>query len=350
MFLSDNTAPACPEIFTFLQQQIQGTLDLPYGDDVYTKMLNETLSAIFNTEVWVFPVLTGTAANCLGLGQLCGSHQSIICHESSHLAVSEGTAPQLFTGGARLHYSGGEIDRISPLMLAQQLEAIQWNDIHGVPPATLAITQATELGRTYSLEDMQLFGDLCKEYGLNYFVDGARFANALAAHNCHPAELSWRKGVTAMTLGASKNGAFNVEALVIFDPQYAKGLMAKAKRSGHLASKMRFLSAQLISYFSDDLWLKNARHANDMAFLCDQLLKQRDMNAKFSAQTNQLFLPLSELQFQRAQDVGFEMYHWPLEDQGIVRDYYRFVTNWSTPPEQITAFVESLNIPVNEQA
>ncbi|WP_271274408.1 threonine aldolase family protein [Aliamphritea hakodatensis] len=348
MFLSDNTAPACPEIFAFLQQHIQGTTDLPYGDDFYTQQLNEFLSVIFDTDVWVMPVLTGTAANCLALGQLCNNYQSIICHESSHLAISESTAPVFFTGGARLQYCGGEIDKITPQQLAQQLEATHWNDIHGSPPATLAITQATELGRTYSPEDMQIFGDLCKQYGLNYFVDGARFANAVAARQCHPAELSWRAGVTAMTLGASKNGAFNVEALVIFDPQYAKGIMARAKRSGHLASKMRFLSAQLHTYFSNDLWLNNARHANQMAALCDRLLKQHSIETRFSAHTNQLFIRLTESQYHSSRDAGYEMYHWPLEDQGILKDYYRLVTHWSTSAEQIAGFADAIGIKVTK--
>ncbi len=345
MFISDNTAPACPEIFTFLEQQLQNNLELPYGEDAHSKQLNDTVSAIFDTQVWVLPVLTGTAANCLGLGQLCHNYQSIICHPDSHIAISEGTAPQLFTGGAGLQFCAGEIDRIVPQTLAKQLEATVWDDVHGIPPAVLAITQATELGRTYSPDEMQTFGDICQQYGLHYFVDGARFANALAAHNCHPGDLSWRKGVTAMTLGASKNGAFNVEALVVFDQKYAQGLIARAKRSGHLASKMRFLSAQLTRYFSDDLWLKNARHANQMSLLCDQLLQQDcGIHAKFAAHTNQLFLPLSAHQYELAKSNGFDMYYWPLKEAQGMQDYYRFVTNWSTTPAQIRAFTQLLSV------
>ena len=147
MFLSDNTAPASPEIWQYVEQHAQNGYDLPYGDDVLTAKLNDSVSNIFGQQVYVFPVLTGTAANCLALGQMCHARQSVICHPNSHLAVSESTAPQLFTGGARLSGVGEDLDNIGTSLLKEYLQSVDTNDIHSPPPAALAITQATEFGR-----------------------------------------------------------------------------------------------------------------------------------------------------------------------------------------------------------
>ena len=335
MFVSDNTTAVCPEIFDFLAQELQGSLDLPYGDDYYSQRLNEQVSEIFATECTVVPLVTGTAANCIGLAQLCRDYQRIICHPDSHLAVSESNAPQFFSGGGGLIHCAGKPDKICAEELQTLLTEMPEDDIHSAPPAVTAITQATESGSIYTQDEMQVIGDICRQHQLHYFVDGARFANAVSALNCHPADISWRRGVTAMTLGAGKNGAFNVEALVVFEPEMARGLMARVKRSGHLTSKMRFLSAQLMRYFDNNLWLKNAGQANAMAALCADLLAEKQIEIRWPAETNQLFIALSANQFATARDAGFGMYHWPLQYQDELRDYYRLVTNWSTTETQI---------------
>jgi threonine aldolase len=341
MFLSDNTAPASLEIWRYVEQYAQSGYDLPYGDDALTAKLNDCVSAIFDRQVSVFPVLTGTAANCLALGQMCHGRQSIICHPNSHLAVSESTAPQLFTGGARLTTLGDDLDRIEPLLLDKYLHSIDIKDIHSPPPAVLAITQATEFGRSYSAEQTLQLGEICKNHQLKYFVDGARFANAVAYSGADPAKLSCKSGVDAMTFGASKNGTFGVEALVVFDLDLGINIRAHAKQTGHLASKMRFLSAQLLGYFENDLWLKNAAHANAMAGLVADKMAEKGLGTcLFPAQTNQLFISISELQWQNAKAQGYELYYWPVAGQ----DYYRLVTSWATKEADVAGFIAAIEI------
>lgn len=340
MFLSDNTAPASPDIWRYVEQHAQHSYDLPYGDDDLTAQLNDCVSAIFDRQVSVFPVLTGTAANCLALGQMCHARQSIICHYDSHLAVSESSAPQLFTGGARLATIGKDLDKIAADVLEEYLQGIDITDIHSTPPAALAITQASEYGRCYSQQQMRELGDICRRHQLKYFVDGARFANAVASLGCHPADLSWRAGVDAMTFGASKNGTFGAEALVVFDPALASGIRAHAKQTGHLASKMRFLSAQLLGYFTDQLWLKNAEHANQMAAsVAEQLTTKGLADCYFPTQTNQLFIQLSHQQWLQAKEQGYALYHWPIEGH----DCYRLVTSWATRPQDIAGFIKAIS-------
>lgn len=340
MFLSDNTAPASPEIWRYVEQYAQGGYDLPYGDDALTAQLNDCVSAIFDQQVFVFPVLTGTAANCLALGQMCHGRQSIICHSNSHLAVSESTAPQLFTGGARLATLGEGLDRIEANVLDRHLHTIDKNDIHSPPPAALAITQATEFGSIYTRAQTLELGELCKQHQLQYFIDGARFANAVAYSGDHPAELSCKSAVDAMTFGASKNGTFGVEALVVFDPDLGVNIRAHAKQTGHLASKMRFLSAQLLGYFENDLWLKNAAHANAMAMqVADKMTAKGLGSCLLPAQTNQLFVSISEQQWNNAKAQGYDLYHWPIEGQ----DYYRLVTSWATKEADVAGFIAAIS-------
>jgi threonine aldolase len=341
MFLSDNTAPASPEIWQYVQQHAQNGYDLPYGDDALTAKLNDCVSTLFGQQAYVFPVLTGTAANCLALGQMCHGRQSIICHPNSHLAVSESTAPQLFTGGARLSTVGADLDNISASRLKEYLQGVDINDIHSPPPAALAITQATEFGRCYSIEQMNELGKICQQHNLKYFVDGARFANAVAHFDCHPADLSCRAGVDAMTFGASKNGTFGAEALVVFNPLLASGIRAHAKQTGHLASKMRFLSAQLLGYFDNNLWLDNARHANNMAALVAKNIAEKDLGScYFAAQTNQLFIAITSEQYNSAKAQGYDLYHWPVEGQ----DCYRLVTSWVTKEQDVAGFIAAISL------
>lgn len=341
MFLSDNTAPASPEIWQYVERHAQNNYDLPYGDDALTAKLNDCVSSIFDRQVFVFPVLTGTAANCLALGQMCHARQSIICHPDSHLAVSESTAPQLFTGGARLVPVSTDLDSISAKSLENYLAETDSSDIHSPPAAALAITQATEYGRCYSQQEMRALGEVCYRYGLKYFVDGARFANAVAHFDLNPAALSCNSGVDAMTFGASKNGTFGAEALVVFEPSLAAGIRSHAKQTGHLASKMRFLSAQLLGYFENDLWLKNASHSNNMASLAAQKIDQLGLSScYFPVQTNQLFITLTNAQWLAAKAQGYELYHWPVEGQ----DCYRLVTSWATTEQDVMGFIQAISV------
>jgi len=335
MFLSDNTAPASPEILDYLQRELQSKTDTPYGDDQQTGQLNALVGELFETEVWVFPVLSGTAANCLALSALCPSVGAIITHRDSHLCISENTAPHFFTGGAAVHRIGEGPDLISPEELTQYCEATPWGDVHSAMPRVLSLAQASELGRVYSAEHLQELNGICQHYGLTIYVDGARFANAQQSLSCSLADISWKTGVSAVTFGAIKNGTFGAEALVLFKPELFSAVRQKAKQAGHLASKMRYLSAQLIAYFSDELWQRNASAANDATqLLVDAIEQNQHCSLALDAQTNQIFVAMPAELNQHLLQSGFELYPWKVNNT----DAYRLVTNWATTQKDIDGF------------
>ncbi len=340
MFLSDNTAPACPEILSYIQQHLQESTDLPYGGDKLSEQLNECVSNVFEQEVLVFPVLSGTASNCLALAAMCPSTGAVITHRSSHISVDENTAPHFFTGGAALHQIGSGSDTISPEELTRFCEKRPWRDVHSAVPRVLTLTQATELGRVYSTEHLQELGEIASHYNMRVFIDGARFANALVKQKLSPLAAVKPSGVAAMTLGAIKNGTFGAEALVLFDTELFPAVRQKAKQTGHLASKMRYLSAQLLAYFDQNLWLRNAQAANCAAErLCTLLAEHPHCSLAIASETNQIFVDMPESLQLHLEKAGFEIYPWHVEDQAC----YRLVTNWATSDAHIDAFASALS-------
>lgn len=339
MFISDNTAPACSEVFDYLQQHLQTEFDAPYGDDQQTAQLDAAVSEIFGRPVKVFPVLSGTASNCLALSSMCSSVGAIVAHRDSHLSVSENTAPHFFTGGAALHTIGLGPDLIMPEELSAYCEQVSWQDVHSAVPRVLSVTQSSELGRVYSAEHLQELSEITRHYGLSIFLDGARFGNAVAALNCSAASISCDAGVDAMTFGAIKNGTFGAEALVLFNLDLYPAVRQKAKQAGHLASKMRYLSAQLMAYFSDGLWLKNAVNANLQAKAISEMLAQAGFTMDVEQQTNQLFFNIPVELHSHLADHGFDLYPWPVNEKAS----YRLVTNWSTTQKDVDAFGSALS-------
>ncbi|MFK7730696.1 MAG: low specificity L-threonine aldolase [Pseudomonadales bacterium] len=340
MFLSDNTAPASPEILNYIQQHLQESTDLPYGGDRLTEKLNACVSEIFERSVHVFPVLSGTASNCLALAAMCPSTGGAITHRNSHISVDENTAPHFFTGGAALHQIGEGTDTISPEELSRFCAKRPWRDVHSAVPRVLTLTQATELGRVYSTEHLQELGEVANHYNMRVFIDGARFANALVKQNLSPSDAVMPSGVSAMTLGAIKNGTFGAEALVLFDTDLFPAVRQKAKQTGHLASKMRYLSAQLLAYFDQDLWLNNARAANTAAQrLCTLLNASPHCSLTLECETNQIFVSMPDALHKHLENAGFEIYPWHVEDQAC----FRLVTNWATSDAHIEAFADAIN-------
>lgn len=340
MFLSDNTAPASPEILNYIQQHLQNSTDLPYGGDQLADKLNKCVSTVFERELMVFPVLSGTASNCLALSAMCPSTGGVITHRSSHISVDENTAPHFFTGGAALHQIGEGTDTITPEELKRFCAKRPWRDVHSAIPRVLTLTQATELGRVYSVEHLQELGAIANHYQMRVFIDGARFANALVRQNVSPSAAVMPSGVSAMTVGAIKNGTFGAEALVLFDTELFPAVRQKAKQTGHLASKMRYLSAQLLAYFEQDLWLNNARAANSVAEqLCGLLNANPHCALTIESETNQIFVSMPDALHQHLQRAGFDLYPWHVEDQAC----FRLVTNWATGDEHITAFGNALS-------
>ncbi len=261
-FCSDNASGAAPEVLRALEAANDGWA-MPYGNDEATHRLEARVQEIFETQAAVFPVATGTAANVLCLSVMCPPYGAIYCHAGSHINVAECGAPEFYTGGAKLVTLAGAHGKIAPRDLEAAVSGA--GNVHAAQPAAVSLSNASEAGTLYTPGEIGAISEVAKAHGLALHVDGARFANALVGLGCSPAELTWKAGVAALSLGATKNGVLAGEAVVLFEPALAETFGYRRKRGGHLFSKMRFLSAQLEAYFADDLWLRNARHANAMA-------------------------------------------------------------------------------------
>ena len=262
-FGSDNTSGVSPEIMAALETANQGSASA-YGADPWTGRLQDRFAEIFGTDVAVFPVATGSAANVLGLSMLTPRHGAIYCHAEAHIQEDECGAPEFYTG-AKLMPLEGPHAKLEPEVLAAALALTGSRPPHQVEPAALSISQASELGACYRPAEIAALSELVRSYGMALHMDGARLANALAFLDCSPADATWRAGVDVLSFGATKNGALTAEAVVLFDKELARDFGYRRKRGGHLFSKMRLLSVQWDAYVTDDLWLRNAAHANAMA-------------------------------------------------------------------------------------
>ena len=263
-FCSDNTTGAAPEIMAALAEANSGQA-MPYGDDPVTGRLAARFGEVFETEVMVFPVATGTAANALSLSLMAPPFGAVYCHREAHVAVDECGAPEFYTGGAKLVPLDGDDGRFDAAALEAALARSVAGFVHHVQPAAISLSQLTECGTAYGVDEIGAISALARRHGLGVHMDGARFANALAYLGCAPADVTWRAGVDVLSFGATKNGAWAAEAVVVFKRDLASDLGYRRKRAGHLLSKMRFVSAQLEAYLADGLWLRNAGHANRLA-------------------------------------------------------------------------------------
>ncbi len=332
-FYSDNTATIAPEILTAIAEANRGVA-IAYGDDPWTQRLDPLFSEFFGTAVRAFAVLTGTAANALILATLSPPYGAIFVHEEGHIAVDECGAPSFFTGGAQLMLLGGEHGKVTPAILRAALDAHP-PSVHSVQPAVLSLTQASELGTVYRPDELAALCQLAHARGLTVHMDGARFANAVAFLGCHPADITWRAGVDALSFGATKNGALAAEAAIFFNPQLVRDFELRRKRAGHLLSKSRFVAAQLLTYVESGLWLRNARRANSLA--------QRIGTAAGAAllhpvEANEVFLNLGDARKVALRRQGFEFYDWAAADSG----HARVVAAWDHQEADVIALCKAL--------
>src|SRR5436305_4855721 len=263
-YRSDNTGRAPPEIPHAILRANTGTA-LGYGADEWTAQLQERFSELFETKVRVFPVATGTAANALALAATSPSWGLVYCSEAAHINTSEANAAGFFGGGLKLAPVSGNDGRIDPEAFARTLAAVMPGQLHRGQPAAVNLTQASDLGAVYRLDEIRAIAEIAKARGLKVHMDGARFANALARLGCSPAELTWRSGIDILSFGATKNGGALCDAIVVFTPELADGLAVQLRRAGQVWSKMRFASAQLMAYIEDRLWLNLAAASNAAA-------------------------------------------------------------------------------------
>ncbi|WP_371348243.1 low specificity L-threonine aldolase [Ancylobacter sp. IITR112] len=324
-FGSDNVAGISPAILEALAAANEGPMP-SYGADEISARVEAKLSALFERDVAVLLVSTGTAANALALSVLTPPWGAVLCHEDSHIENDECGAPEFFTGGAKLVHVPGAAAKIDPAALAAAARRDR-GDVHCVQPSCVSITQITERGTLYSVQETAAIGAVCREAGLGLHMDGARFANAVAALGVSPAEMTWKAGVDILCFGATKNGAMGVEAIVLFDPARAGELAFRRKRGGHLTSKMRFLAAQMDAYLDGDLWLANARHANAMAArLASGLAGIAGVELEGRVEANMLFARLPPAMCEGLLAQGFRFYtdRW---GAGVVRLVTSFATS-----------------------
>ena len=332
-FRSDNVAGIAPEILAAIAAANAGTAP-SYGADAFTERVQRRIAELFEHEVAVFPVATGTAANALALAALTPPWGAIYCHEAAHIQADECGAPEFFSGGAKLLPLAGADAKLTPAAVAAAM--IEQGVVHHAQPAAISISETTEVGTIYRPAEIAALAALARRHGLALHMDGARFANAVAALGCSPAELSWRAGVDALSLGATKNGALAAEAVVFFDPARAADLAFRRKRGGHLFSKMRFLSAQLDAYLSDRLWLRNAAHANRMASLLSTgLAALPDAVLRHPTEANEVFIELPEAAISALEAAGFGFHRWG----GAGSRCLRLVTAFDTREADVAACI-----------
>lgn len=322
-FRSDNTGRAAPEILEALIRANRDTA-LGYGGDEWTAALQRRFSELFETAVRVFPVATGTAANALALASLGPSWGNVYCSEVAHINTAEANATGFFGGGLKLVAIGGDYGRINADRLAEALAGISPGQIHRGEPSAVSLTQATDLGAVYTLDQIRAVAEAAKRRGLKLHMDGARFANALARLGCSPADATWRSGIDIMSFGATKNGGALCDAIVVFASDLADGLAVQLRRAGQVWSKMRFASAQLIAYVENGLWLDMARASNAVAARIAAGLRDIPGTRLLApVEANEIFLELPSSTMDRLAADGFQFYR---RSQSLARFVCRFDT------------------------
>jgi len=339
-FTSDNASGAAPGIMAAITAANAG-FARSYGADDLMITVQSRIRDIFHApEAAVFLVATGTAANALALSLYCPPWTAVFAHQDAHIAVDECGAPEFFTNGAKMIGVDGLHGKMTPDTLAQAIDRIGQSGVHGVQRGMVSITNVTEVGTVYTPAEVAALSAVAKSHGLPCHLDGARFTNALVATNASAADMTWAAGIDILSFGGTKNGCLGVEAVVIFDPEKAWEFELRRKRGGHLFSKHRFLSAQMLAYLTDDLWLKLARHANAMGTrLASGLLAQPGVRMLHPVGANMMFPEWNAGTHDLLEQQGAAYYRMAA-DPG--RESARLVTSWSTTPEDVDAFLAAI--------
>jgi threonine aldolase len=309
-FGSDNQTGASSQVLNMLTEA-NNDYTHGYGDDRWTHQAIDALKTLFECDLDAYFVATGTAANSLALSCMVQPWESILCHDSAHIILDESTAPEMFTGGARMvPISKGE-GKINPVQLNQYVQKTGTDYPHNVRPAALSITQASESGLVYTPTEVAALSAAAKANGLSVHMDGARFANAVASQQCAPAELSWKAGVDVLCLGATKCGALSAEVVIFFNKDLAHTFTHRRKRSGHLLSKGRLFGAQMVGWLQDDHWLELAQHANNQAAKLAKAIASIDgLTLAWPVESNELFVIMPKGLAEYLQAAGAEFYDW----------------------------------------
>ncbi len=334
-FASDNYAGMCPEAFAAMAEANHGH-EVSYGDDSWTEKASNLLREVFEIDCEVYFVFNGTSANSLSLASLCQSYHSILCHEMSHVEGSECGAPEFFANGTKVLLLTGANGKVDPKSIDKAVH--KRTDIHYPKPRALSLTQATEVGTVYSLEELRMLADAARQFNLRIQMDGARFANAVVSLGVTPKELSWQAGVDVLCFGGTKNGTAVGEAVVFFNRELAREFDYRCKQGGQLASKMRFLSAPWVGMLQDRAWLRHASHANAMAKRLEAAIRPLpQIQVAYPVQSNAVFAKIPERVVAAMHQRGWKFYThvggW---------DESRLMCSWDTTPGDVDAFAADL--------
>ena len=333
-FASDNTAAICPAAWAALAEA-NADAEISYGEDKWSRRVGDRIREIFETDCEVFFVFNGTAANSLALAQLCRSYHAVICHQYAHSQTDECGAPEFFAGGIKLLPVAGlngklELDKIRAVLLRH-------GDVHSSKPRVISLTEATELGTVYQRDEIEAIAEFARERSLFVHMDGARFANAVAAVDCAPKTLTWQAGVDVLCFGGTKNGTAAGELVVFFKKELAEEFDYRVKQAGQLGSKTRFLAAPWVGLLSDNVWIDNARHANRCAkTLAQKLAVLPGLQAVFPCEASALFLRMPDELVRQLQEKGWRFYKF------IEPDVYRLMCSWATTEAEIDDFVNEV--------
>lgn len=342
-FASDNWSGATDAVMAAITRHKDGFVPA-YGADTLTKAIAERFSEMFEKDVAVYFVGSGTAANAISMAAGARPGGLIFCSADAHLYNDEMGASEFFTGGMKLIPLPAHNGLIAPESLAAGLSRFPADSRTGVP-AMLSLTQASELGTVYSVEQIGELAKMARARGMAVHMDGARFANAVAALGASPAEITWKAGVDILSFGGTKNGCWAAEAIVVFSPERFGDLEAIRQRAGHTASKARFIAAQFEGYFEDGSWLATARHANLMAGrLADGIRASKTARLGWAPQANEVFAVLPKAAIARLRAEGAMFYEWPAEGvaPGPEEDLVRLVTSFATSEQEVERFLGHL--------
>jgi threonine aldolase len=333
-FASDNYSGICPEAIKYMLRANEGHAP-SYGEDTWTAKASEMFRELFQTDCEVFFVFNGTAANSLSLSTLCQPYHSIISHELAHIETDECGAPEFFSNGSKILLGHGKNGKLDPSSIDKLVN--KRTDIHYPKPKVISITQATEVGTVYTLEELAKIQQKAVHHKLRIHMDGARFANAVAGLNVTPAELTWQRGIDVLCFGGIKNGLASGEAVIFFNPELAEEFDYRCKQNGQLGSKMRFMSAPWIGLLENNVWIKNGRHANEMAALLEHEIKEiEEVDLMFPREANSVFMLLPEKVKDYLLTRGWHFYTF------IGLGGARFMCSWDTKEQLIFDFIEDL--------
>ncbi len=343
-FASDNWAGAAPQIVEAVAAEA-ARVGAAYGGSALDEQAVARFSAVFEREVAVFFVATGSAANGLAMSAVNQTGGVIFCHEDCHMIEGECGGVEFLTGGARLMGLPGAAGKLDIDALEHAIAGLSPPSEHHGRGMAVSLTQQSEAGTVYSLEEIRQVGEIAHAHEMPLHMDGARVANALAHLNVSPAAMTWKAGVDILSFGATKNGCLAAEAVVIFDPARAADMPFLRKRAGQLFSKSRFVAAQFDAYLRDGLWLDLARHANAMADrLRAGLAGSNGAYEAWPTTGNEVFVALRRDNAERLRAAGAAFHEWTRGGAEVADDaiLVRFVTAFSTTPDEVDAAIEML--------